>query len=257
MIEKIEDFNINYNIFDELLGYQNKLPSQAINGGYRNPAGLALLGADNNNNVDVSIYLKPSGGCWDAPTISHGAMEAGMISMIKKDRYVVGMALIRHPAWICSNPSRISNDLIANIKNFKNAFVDIEKTLWIIVANDSFRTYRVLKKNNKTTVEETKTKKIFDKKTISDSEYINTIKEKKKAISNEIRKKQLEAEELKKKQQAQDKELARQKAEIKKTKALEIKKINSDMTEKKIERIKLPDGTYLLKTKNGEWILWN
>jgi len=229
MSEKL-DYKINVNLFAELFSYKDKLPIRAPGrNGHGEPAGLALLGKKDNL-VDRSVFLKMSGGCWDSPTISYNNMDIGFRKLIKEEREVIGMALIRHPGHDHLNSEfkqNLPGDLKHNIHRLKNTFKDITKTIWIVVADDTYRIFRVKKDlMDRIVTYEVSTREMCNKS----KQFIKKTKVKPKK-EKKVKK-------------------------IKDPRMTEIKKINKAFKEEKESLIPIGNGYSFMKSGNGKYILW-
>jgi len=247
-------YKIDTRIFDELVGIRDDLPEYATGAkdgnNHKTPAGLALLGRKNET-IDMVVNLRMAGGCWDAPEITYENMDKGLKKVLKKDRVVTGMALIRHPDWepYGQDKSKISNDLRRHIVSFKNCFEDIEQTVWITTADDTFKTYRVIKdKEGRLFVRETKTKGIFEEHKTNQGLYEDAVrieqhrKEEKKKLKMIEKQKQEKIEETRKKKEVQENK----------------KRIGIDksLKEKKDSIIPIGNGMCFMKDNKGNYILW-
>jgi len=102
-------------------------------------AGLCLLG-EKDNLVDSFVPILMKTGCWDSPAVSYTEFDKAFVKMIKKDRTIIGMALIRPEGYDASLP----NDFASNIRNMKNAFKDIKNTIWLVVCDVEIKTYGII-----------------------------------------------------------------------------------------------------------------
>ena len=248
------DYKIHTKVFDELAEHRETLPDRSgrSENSYDYPAGLALL-ACKDNMVDMVVPLRRSGGCYDAPNVSFRNMDVGMRKVLKEDRQVVGMALVRHKKWyptFSNSEGKISNDLVRNIHDFKNSFADITKTIWIVLHNDTFKTYSVSKDESKRLViNETKARGLYhDEK---GKFFAGKIKREKQLRKAEADKKKKEARRQKERKEARERA---KDAALRKLNAKSV--INKAIDEKKQETIDVGGGFVMLKQTNGEYMLW-
>ena len=137
-------FKIKPEVMNTLYGFRDKLPPRGPGGRYSVPAGLALLGAKESI-IDSTVLLQMTSGCWDLPGVSHKKMDDGLQKIVKMDRYVCGMALIRHPecAKTQTGSTELSGDMKRTIREFESSFYDITKTIWMAISNNYYRFYTV------------------------------------------------------------------------------------------------------------------
>lgn len=240
---------IDTKIFEDLGQIQDDLPDRS--GGHNSfdlPAGLALLG-QKDNKIDTIINLKMSGGCWDAPDISFTAMDKGLRKMIKLDRVVAGMALVRHGDHISAREAKMSNDIKRHAISFKNCFEDIIQTIWISTGNNYFRAYRIHKgKEGRFTIAETKSRTIFKNTTGRAGLYWEKWKRERDLIKARLERKEKAEEEAKKRRAAE--------ARKKKEEAEHLKKVSQDIKEAKRDEIPLGEGFTLIRDGNGNYMFW-
>ena len=259
-----DNITINPKILDELLEFQRSLPGRATGsnkeGGMENhddPAGIALL-CSKDNKIDTVIPLVMSGGCWDAPNISHNDMYKGMIKAIEQDRVISGMALVRNPNWHSGGQSfnaKIPIHLVSEIINLQNSFEDITKTLWLILHdNGYFRIYiPSLDSEGRVKVKENKITNFFSKEDIKDSSIGDRIK-KERIDKEKARKARLQREAEEKKIREQEEENIKKREDLRK-KGIEDR--DKKFKEAKEDTIDIGSGYIMLKTKDGKYILWN
>jgi len=132
------DYKIDSKLIDELYKVRIKLKTNLSYA--QKVAGLCLLG-EKDGIIDCFVPMISKIGCWDSPQISHAGFEKAFLKMIKKDRAVMGMALIRPDKYDASLP----NDFRSNIREWKNAFKDILSTIWIVVSEKEVIPYSVQK----------------------------------------------------------------------------------------------------------------
>lgn len=132
------DYKIDSKLIDSLYKIRMKLKNN-VNYGSR-IAGLCLLG-EKDGMIDDYVPILSNMGCWDAPQVSYAKFEKAFLKMVKKDRAVMGMALIRPGTYDASLP----NDFRSNIRNWKHAFKDIFNTIWIVVSAQEVIPYGVSK----------------------------------------------------------------------------------------------------------------
>jgi hypothetical protein len=256
MASKQLEYKINTKVFDELAEFRKTLPKKAPKGGnyhsFENPAGLALLGCKGDM-VDTVIPLKMSGGCWDAPEITFKNMDIGLRKVLKEDRHVVGMALVRNLNWQSyrNNEAKISGDIKRQIHGFKNSFPDITKTIWVTLHNDYFRTYRVSKdQHGRIVVRETKAKGIYHDE---HGQFFAGKVKKEEAIQAERKRKK---EEEKRRFQAYEEARRRREENERRRMAARKNTINKELSDKKKDQIDLGNGYAMIKNNKGEYILW-
>jgi len=279
------DFEIKTSIFDDLLAYQQKLPSKATGAtdnspSYENPAGMVLLG-QLDGELDTIVPLKMSGGCWDAPNISYTDMDKGFRALIDTGRICAGMALVRHPAWNKSEDSMqgvMPSHLRQQLHGMRNGFADITKTAWIVLHNNYFRVYRPSKgSDGKITCAEVDVRKLFAKEeikgTIVETKLLRDVSLRKaKALELLNKRKALalaKREKIRLAKEEEDRRIAVRNAELTKIeaahqaaveKAKRAKKKTDEMN-KKIKSgedaiIDAGGGMVFMRQPNGEYILW-
>jgi hypothetical protein len=269
------EFTIDPGVFKTLITIQNKLPDRASGGtkagalpAYDHPAGLALLGAKDGK-LDTVVNLAMSGGCWDAPNISFKDFDVGFQEMIKEDRIVTGMALIRHPDWegdsygdqsYHKRDAKIPVHLKSQIHTMRNSFADITKTLWMVLQNDYFRLYRPTKDDDgRVKVTEISPKSMFDDagkdaKIVKDK-ISNDIKRRAATKKAREEKKIREEAQRKKWEEEEAAELKREEARQKKAKA-KADQVGLDLAEGKKSVIYAGNGLSYILGKDGKYILW-
>lgn len=131
-----KDYKIDSKLIDELYKVRLKLHSTVSYGS--RIAGLCLLG-EKDGLIDHFVPMISKYGCFDSPRISHAAFDRAFIKMTKKDRAVMGMALIRPGTYGASLP----RDFQRNISDWEKSFLDIEKTIWIVVSAKEIIPYSV------------------------------------------------------------------------------------------------------------------
>ena len=145
MANKKLEYLIDAGMCDELYKVKNTL--QKSSAGYltnSHVAGLCLLG-EKNGLVDTFVPMITDKGCWDSPEITHQQFYQAFIKLIKKDRRVIGMAIIK--------PNDLGEGLVGDVKrniySMRKTFEDISQTLWIVVSDDSIMPYRPYIDKNK------------------------------------------------------------------------------------------------------------
>lgn len=263
MAKKVFDFKIDTEIFNEFEKIKETLPEHAprTNGieSYCSPSGLALLGAKNNL-VDKVVNLKMAGGCWDAPAVTFDGMSKALTKMVKEDRIVVGMALIRSTGWDIYNKIKMPLDMSNNIRKFKRSFEDITKTVWMVIGKDYYRIYRVKKdvKSNRLRISEVKTTATF-KHSKEDEENLFIRRGKKDKELQEARKARAKALEEAIKRKKEEEIKRKKQLETQKKKEKEEKgRVDKELKEGKKDIIRIPNsrGLCYLKDKSGMYILW-
>jgi predicted RNA-binding protein YlqC (UPF0109 family) len=201
----------------------------------RTVAGLCLLG-EKDNYIDHFEPIITSNGCWDAPEVSYKQFDTVFQRMIKKDRAVVGMALIRPKGY----GELITNELKQNIHNMRNTFSDITKTIWLVVSDKGIHSYRPYKDaSGRIVIKPYHAKKLYDNP-----------EESKLIAATEITKKSFSA-----KVGTNDKIKLMEKARKIIQSIRPVVKQKKPKARKKLES-SLPHGCCLLKMPNGEEILW-
>lgn len=239
---------IDAKIFDELHKIKRELPSMSPGGEYSNPAGMALLGAKDNL-IDEVIYIKGTSGCDDVPGVSYGNVDKGLRKMLKLGKVVSGMALIRNTGLDEDCSTYFSSQMKQNVREMKNSFPDITKTLWIAFGNNVFKTYGVKKdKVGRLFVNEIKTKTIIhvgdaENKVYKSIRYDEIQKEKRIAAGKKA------AKIAKEKREKEIKEGEKAAKEEKENRFKEMK-------DKKKEIIDLGNGYHFRLTRDGKYILW-
>jgi hypothetical protein len=253
------DIVIDPKIFDELVDFQKKLPNEATGaskkGGapnYHDPAGLALLGIKEDK-IDMVVPLKMSGGCWDAPNINYEDMYKGFQALLNEEHICAGMALVRNPRWNTnkgSDDAKMPPHLKYQLHTLRKSFSDITKTLWVVVHNGYFRTYRpTQEEGGRVGCREIAAQSLFEKDEIGES----------KLVKNKLDRDNKKKEERKKIREERLAYARKEEARLAKIEAERIKAhnaINEKIKEKKESEITLGEGFYLMKDKNGKYILW-
>jgi len=266
MKKKLKDIEINPEILSEMLCIQDKLPQRATGankkGGlgmnYDYPAGLVLLGIKDKL-VDTVVPLKMSGGCWDAPNINFDDMDFGLRQLIKVERRCIGMALLRHPRWSLASgndDAKIPDQLKRQLHTLRNSFEDITATVWMVLHNNYFRVYRPTQSGDgRVGAREISIKSLISKDNMKDIHVKSKIK-KDMRIKNDRLKAKKEAlrqkEEREKRWAAEERrEQARERAHQKK-----IEAANDKLNEAKEDYVDIGGGYTFMKSKTGEYILW-
>ncbi len=252
----MSNLKLDVKIFDELQKIKNRLPEMDPGQEWDYPAGLALLGSKDNL-IDEVIHLKLTSGCYDVPGISYGSMDKGLRKMLKLDRIVSGIALIKNQGYDSESGTRFSGDMKAKIREMKNSFEDITKTIWISFGANFFRTYRVHKdKEGRLFIDDVVYGKEFfhigeaENKTYIriEGEKLKKVEEKAaEARARKAARKRIEKAKIEEEKARREKEKA-----LKKLKETKLKEIKS----KKKEIIDLGDGYHFRLTRDGKYILW-
>ena len=151
-------YKIDSTICDELHAMVNKLKYSRA---YGDIANLCLLG-EKDGLVDKYVYIGSRGGCGGSPSISYTNMDIAFRKMIKEDRIVVGMALIRPTRARGYGGSVMGGDLMENIQRMKSVFADITKTIWLVLSETDIKSYRVsLDPRKRAIISEQKEKSLF------------------------------------------------------------------------------------------------
>jgi hypothetical protein len=239
---------IDPKIFEHLIKIREKLPEHAPHRpgskdgmfGTHSPAGLALLGSKDNL-IDIAVELKMSGGCWDTPNINYADMDKGFRELIKKDRIVSGMALIRHIKWDAGEDSiaKIPLHFRGVLHSLRHSFENIENTLWVITEKKYFRVYQPTIGDGG----RIGAKEVFVKPFLaSDDSILIPLKDKQQ---EEIIKKREEELEEKRKQKAERAALLKSK-----------KTLVQEIDKKEKEEINLGNGLSFIKGKDRKYFLW-
>ena len=281
VINKKLEYKIDASLADNLYLIKNDL-KEARQSWYRSKhvAGLCLLG-EKDGLVDEFVPMLSDKGCWDSPEISHAQFYKAFEKMIKKDRRVIGMAIIKPDAL----GELIVNDIKSNIWSWRKTFEDISQTIWIVVSDDNIIPYRPYLDATKRLVIRKSSAKIWINKEVSATMKVAEGKEIVKKIYDYGDRKKItilmervvkgirnggNEKVLKKHVSNLDKELLRHKKEIEDRKErakIEKKRVN-DILKNNIEAQKIikekreeyitpvGNGLVLIKTSDGKEILW-
>jgi len=185
-MKKLE-YKIDSTICDEMHAMIDKLKKSQE---YGDIANLCLLG-EKDGLVDKYVNIGSRGGCGGAPTISYTNMDVAFRKMIKEDRVVVGMALVRPRSAAGYGGSVMGSDLVNNISRIKSIFPDITKTIWLVLSERDIKSYRVsVDSKNKAIVSEQRIKSLFKapskSKILTKSPTFNPVK---KTVKKVVKKK--------------------------------------------------------------------
>lgn len=281
VINKKLEYKIDASLADNLYLIKNDL-KEARQSWYRSKhvAGLCLLG-EKDGLVDEFVPMLSDKGCWDSPEISHAQFYKAFEKMIKKDRRVIGMAIIKPDAL----GELIVNDIKSNIWSWRKTFEDISQTIWIVVSDDNIIPYRPYLDATKRLVIRKSSAKIWINKEVSATMKVAEGKEIVKKIYDYGDRKKItilmervvkgirngESENILKKHVSNlDKELMRHKEAIEKKKEKEKndRKIAKETASARIEAgeiirekrkeyiTSIGNGMILVKTSDGKEILW-
>lgn len=141
MANKKLEYKIDARMADELYKIKDQLKdSKTYSWQSKKVAGLALLG-EKDGLVDEFVPMLSSKGCWDAPEITHAQFYKSFERMIKKDRRVVGMSIIKPEKY----DDKMVSDIKRNIWDWRKTFSDISQTIWIVVSDGNIIPYRPYK----------------------------------------------------------------------------------------------------------------
>jgi len=282
VVNKKLEYKIDASLADDLYLVKNDL-KEARQSWYRHKhvAGLCLLG-EKDGLVDEFVPMLSNKGCWDAPEISHAQFYKAFEKMIKKDRRVIGMAIIKPDTM----GELIVNDIKRNIWGWRKTFEDISQTLWLVVSDDNIIPYRPYLDSTKRLVIRKSSANIWVNRDVSATMKVAEGKEIVKKVYDYSDRKKItilmerivkgirnggNEKVLKKHVSNLDKELLRHKKEIEDRKErakIEKKRVN-DILKNNIEAQKIikekreeyitpvGNGLVLIKTSDGKEILWD
>jgi hypothetical protein len=209
------------------------------------------------------------------------------VKMIKKDRTVIGMALIRPGRYDASLP----NDFRSNIRSWKNSFKDILSTIWIVVSENEAIPYKVNKDSSNRIQFRQCREKIFTNPEDSKLLKIAEIRQKMRNLSSvdtagmrahldklaktiekgtsgtqilkniEIEKEVIEVKRKERLERLKKQREARKKREERARKLFEQQEAKRKKRKKQEEAgmkdaVDIGGGYFLIKSKNGKEILW-
>ena len=280
-VNKKLEYKIDASLADDLYLVKNDLKEASA--GYwshKHIAGLCLLG-EKDGLVDKFVPMLSSKGCWDAPEINHAQFYKAFEKMIRKDRRVIGMAIIKPDDL----DERIVRDIKRNIWGWRKTFEDISQTIWLVVSDDNIIPYRPYIDSTKRLVIRKSSAQIWVNKDVSATMKVAEGKEIVKKIYDYGDRKKITilmervvkgirnggSENILKKHVSNlDKELMRHKEAIEKKKEKEKndRKIAKETASARIEAgeiirekrkeyiTSIGNGMILVKTSDGKEILW-
>ena len=279
-LNKKLEYKIDGRIADGLYEIKDQLKVGKSSFSHRHVAGLCLLG-EKDGIVDEFVPMLSDKGCWDSPEINHAQFYKAFTKMIKKDRRVIGMAIIKPE----NLGEAIVPDIKRNIWEWRKTFQDISQTIWIVVSDDNIIPYRPYKNERGVINIRKSTAKVWinrDESAImkmaEGKELVKKVcdyderkkltmimsrvsKNVKNGSSKRIKERNVEIldKEIERQKKTVEERAIRQK-ELQKQREEERKKRYEEEVKKEEERTKymtpVGNGLFLIKTSDGKEILW-